>query len=143
MRIANSQQPMSFQGRLLINEQNKEALKETLGEFNNVFTSRQKEEFMDQLAVIRDKIENTGIDIEISGTPSSESIDDEPKITFKQVGGNNDAELELVPDSSNYYYSTIDTSDISMLASKLLARTADYSEDDSTNTIRTIREFLV
>ena len=99
MRIANSQQPMSFQGRLLINEQNKEALKETLGEFNNVFTSRQKEEFMDQLAVIRDKIENTGIDIEISGTPSSESIDDEPKITFKQVGGNNDAELELVPDS--------------------------------------------
>ena len=98
---------------------------------------------MDQLAVIRDKIENTGIDIEISGTPSSESIDDEPKITFKQVGGNNDAELELVPDSSNYYYSTIDTSNVSMLASKLLARTADYSEDDSIHTIRTIREFLV
>ena len=46
MKIANSQQPMSFQGRLLINEQNKEALKETLGEFNNVFTSRQKEELI-------------------------------------------------------------------------------------------------
>lgn len=142
MRITNSQQPMSFQGRLLINNKNQEALKETLGEFNKVFTPEQKEEFIDQLAIIRDKIENTGIDIEISGTPSSESVDDEPKITFKQVGGNNDAELDLVKDSSQYYYGTIDTSNISMLASKLLSRTIDYSENDSIQTIRTIRKFL-
>ncbi len=97
---------------------------------------------MDQLEIIMDKIGNTGIDIEVSGTPSSENVEDEPKITFKQVGGNYDTKLEFVPQSYEYSRYRIDTSNISQLASMLLARTADYSEDDSIATIKTIRKFL-